>query len=504
MRKIFVCFLLLYLCSDGISQRPRADLVIQNAKIHTVDDQNPKAQALAIKGNRIIAVGKNRRIRRFIGRTTKLINARNRLVVPGFNDAHVHLAGIGNLYSSLDLRGIKNRGEIGNRIAEAIRFVPKGRWILGGGWDQSKWVPANLPSKQLIDAVSPNNPVFLYDHDAKMALANSLALRLAGIDKTPNKISGGKIERDARGEPTGILRGNAMFLVKTHIPKFASQNWHEVLETATNYAASLGVTSVQDMHSDDLYSVLNALDSEGKLKTRVYDCTPLIAWKKLADSGIKRANGTAMVRNGCLKSSADTNPESAKILLSDIVAADKAGLQIMIHSIGRSSNRSILRAFVETISRNGKKDRRLRVEHARSFFPEDVAIFGQTGIVASLEPHLFYGGDPYRTLLKTGAKIAFGSDASITDLNPMYGIYAAVKYGRPEERLTVKEAVRLYTLGSAYAEFQDEVKGSIAAGKLADLVILSDDIFSIDVEKIKKTRVFLTIVDGKIVYRSPN
>ena len=479
-----------------------ADLVIVNAKVRTIDQKNPSAEAVAIRDNKIVSVGSNRDIRKLASRTTTLIDAKGRLVLPGFNDSHVHFGGIGNQFSGIDLRFARSPQDVIDKMKHYVRFLPKGRWILGGQWDHENWPGGALPTKELIDAVTPDNPVFIYHKNGKMAWANSLALKIAKVTKTRGDLRGGLIVRDQIGEPTGILKDNAVLFVKIHAPKFATKNWYEVLQTATNYAASLGVTSVQDVHSDFITDVLTKLLNDGKLKTRVYDCTPLIRWKELADKGIKRANGTGMIRNGCLKSLIDSGEGTKEQLYEEIKAADNAGLQVMIHSIGRRSNENILDVFERVAKENGKKDRRFRVEHAYRFRPEDLTRFGTLGVLPSLQPHLFYGGDPYRSLLDANARIVFGSDASMTDFDPMYGIYDAVRARGSNEAITVEEAVYLYTMGSAYGEFQENVKGSLTPGKLADLVILSDDIFSIRKEDIRKTKVLMTVVDGKIVYRN--
>lgn len=503
--KVFkkICFLfavhlfVLHVCV--YAQKDFADLIVINAKIRTMDKSAPEAEALAIKGNKILAVGKYKKIRKLIGTKTRRIDARGKLVVPGFNDAHVHFAGVGNLFSSVDLKNVRSPAEMVERLRFYARYLPKGRWILGGQWNHRNWTPDDLPTKELIDQATPENPVFLYNAAGDVVLANSLALKIAGVDKNRRDIEGGTIIRYESGEPTGILKDNAALFVKIHTPKLSTNNLPEVIETASNYAASLGVTSVHNVHSDDLWDALQELKSADKLKTRVYDCAPIFDWEKLAARGIKKAQGDAMTRRGCLKYFADGSTDSSADLVKIIGGADRADLQVLIHAIGSRANSEILDVFEQVGRENGAKDRRFRIEHAYGFSPGDLPRFGRSNIIASLQPHLFYGGQPFEKLLETQAPIAFGSDASITDLNPLLGIYAAVTRAG-EQNLSVEEAVRAYTLGSAYAEFQEDVKGTLTEGKLADLVILSDDIFAINKEEIPKTRVLMTIVDGKIVY----
>lgn len=487
-------------------QASPAIIAITNAKVHTVDNESPQAEALAIKDNKIVAVGTNEEIQKLIGSETKVIDAKGKLVLPGFNDSHVHFTGIGNQFSSLDLRFVTTTEEISKKLSHYVRFIPKRRWILGGQWNHRNWKPRRLPTKNLIDAVTPNNPVFLYSHDAKMAWANSSALKIAGIDKNSSNPGGGEIVRDENGEPTGLLKGSAMLLVKFKAPKTQTKDWLPVTETATNYAASLGVTSVQDVHSDYQIDVLLELEKEGKLKTRVYDCTPLHEWEKLKKMMDEKPLKSSLVRIGCLKSFSDGFEESIPQLYENINAADRAGLQVMMHAIGNNANEIVLGIFERIENENTKRDRRYRIEHAFRFRFENLGRFSKSNIIVSLQPYLFGGNEPYRSFINNDTKIAFGSDASITDFNPLFSIHAAVNRGSFEggvrQSVTVEEAVRFYTMGSAYAEFQDEVKGSITAGKLADVIILSEDIFSIAQEQIRETKVIMTIVDGKVVYEA--
>lgn len=479
-----------------------ADLVIINADIRTMARTKPRAQALAVVGNRFVAVGTDKEISAFIGPRTKKIDAGGKLVLPGFNDAHVHFAAIGNKFSSIDLKPAKTSEEIAAMLADHARFLPKGRWILGGGWNLDDSKKNQL--RKLADAVTPENPVFVYSSDGKSAFANGPALLKARISKRTTNPADGTIDRDADGEPNGLLSGSAMRLVGSLVPPDHTRDWHAVIETATNYAASLGVTSVQDMHSDELEGVYRDLNRKGKLKTRVYDCAPITSSAKLAAKGIKAASGDAMVRTGCVKYFSEGDETEAEDLQRKISTADKAGLQVMIHAIGSRANGIVLDAFEKTIKENGARDRRFRVEHAQNPLTEDLPRFARSKIIASMQPWLFFDGNgTSSTVFKKHqdlrTTLAFGSDASITEFNPLYGIYAAVS---GPEAITVGDAVRAYTVGSAYAEFQENVKGSIEVGKLADFVILDCDIFAVDIGDLQKTRVVATIVDGKQVYPS--
>jgi predicted amidohydrolase YtcJ len=482
-----------------------ADLVVINADVRTIDRTRPRAGALAVTGNRISAIGGTTEIRALIGSKTNIIDARGKLLLPGFNDAHVHFTGMGNQFFSVDLRGAKSAREMIEKIRFHARFVPKNAWILGNGWNDSNWTPNELPTKDLIDASAPEHPVFLYHANGKSALVNSLALKTAKIEKSVNAAPDNEIARDAAGEPTGILRGAAMNRVRALAPRFATDNKALVAETASNYAAAFGVTSVQDMSADDFAEIYRALESAGRLKTRIYDCTGLFGWQKRPKPAVKNAG--SLVRQGCLKGFSEGDADSEAALFEEISAADKAGLQVMIHAIGARSNAQALSVFERVVKINGQRDRRFRVEHAHGFRPSDVRRFAASDIIASVQPFLFSdaaGGsfDPLRDLLNAKAALAFGSDASLIPVNPLSGIAAAAGTNDPRRKITVEEAVRAYTLGAAFAEFQESEKGSLTVGKLADFVILSDDIFSIPADKISRTQVLTTVVDGKIVYRA--
>ena len=489
LRLLFVTVAVLC-CLYSVAGQPRpADLVIVNANIRTITTRDSKAAALAVTANRITAVGADAEVRKLIGPSTRIIDAAGRLVLPGFNDAHVHFTGIGNTFSSIDLRDAKRAEDVITRVERYARFLPRGRWILGSG------LPTGPPvSRKGLDVVSSANPVFIYNAGASSALANSLAFTRAGLkDDMPG------VDRDASGVPTGTVRSEAMRRIAGVVPQDQPRNWPEIAETATNYAASLGVTSVQDMHSDDSRAVYVELHKKRKLKTRVYDCLALHDWKKLSDSRLANASGD-MVRDGCVKSFSDGDPNDVSSLRRQIAEADKVGLQVMVHAIGKSANGIVLTVFEEVAKLNRARDRRLRVEHAHGPNESDLPRFARSQSIASMQPHLFeYGnGEYYETLLLQNTVLAFGSDAAMVDLNPLLGIHAAVN--APTESISVYDAVRAYTLGSAFAEFQEKEKGTIEPGKLADFVILSDDIFIVERSRIKEAKVVRTFVDGREVF----
>lgn len=458
-----------------------ADLIIVNASVQTMAAKRSKAEAIAVIGNKIAAVGTNAEIRKLVGERTRVINADGRLVLPGFNDSHVHFMSIGNLFSTLNLQEIKPAEEMLSRLAHYTKFLPKGRWILGSGGSDDLWKQID---GEKLDEMTPHNPVFLYNADARSALANSLAINAAGVRATkPGIVSGPQFER-----------------IRHAVPADHGKRWFEIAETASKYAASFGITSVQDTDSDDHAAVYRELARQGKLKVRVYDCHGLPSWKKYADAGLKAATGDAMVRRGCLKGTADVDEKGKAALQRDVIAADKAGMQVLLHALGPAMNKVALDVFENAAKANGKRDRRFRIEHAERAAPADIPRFASLSVITSMQPHLFgwegTDGSYYRSMLRSEVTIAFGSDATMSEIDPMLGIYAA-KNGA---KLT--DTINAYTTGSAYAEFQEDLKGTIEVGKLADLVILRGGSLDLSLERRGRSHISFTIVDGKVVFQA--
>ena len=530
-----------------------ADTIIINAVVHTMDTAQPLAEAVAIYVNRIVAVGSTNDIRKLAGPNTRIIDAQKRLLLPGFNDAHTHFLSGGFQLSSVDLREASSPQEFAARIKAFAAKVPQGRWITGGDWDHERWPDAKLPTKELIDGFTADTPVFVNRLDGHMALANSLALKLAGVTRETADPPGGVIVRDKSGEPTGVLKDAAQSFVWKVAPPASFEERLEAARAATNYAASLGVTSVQDMSAGTDVGVYQTLLDHGELKTRVYAVSPLPDWQRVARTGVRAHFGSEMLRVGGLKGFADGSlgsttalfyepyrddpstsgiagdemyPEGA--MLERVREADRAGLQVLIHAIGDRANDLILSIYEQVERENGKRDRRFRIEHAQHLRPQDIPRFARDQVIASMQPyHAIDDGRwaekrigkerakttyAFRSLLDSGATLAFGTDWTVAPLNPLLTVYAAVTRrtidGKnpngwvPEQKISVEETVRAYTVGSAYAEFQENVKGSISAGKLADLVLLSRDIFKIDPNEIENVKVVLTMVDGRIVYEA--
>ena len=529
----------------------QADVVVVNANIHTVSTKMPTARSMAILNGRIVAIGSDADTKAFIGAGTRVINAGGKTIIPGFNDSHVHFMETGQQLSLVDLRDAQTPQEFVERIKNFAARLPKGRWILGGKWDHENWTPNDLPTAAMIDAVTPDNPVFVDRLDGHMALANSLAMKLAKVDKNTKDLPGGEIVRDANGNPSGVFRDSVMSYINRVIP---APSWEERLEAAqaaTDHAASLGVTSVQDMSAGRDVGVYQELLRRGTLKTRVYGCSPLDDYKRWSSTGVRAAFGDQMLRVGCLKGFMDGSlgsttawffdpyldaPTSTGLpmgdvlttMKTDIIEADKAGLQVNIHAIGDRANAVLLDHYAEASRLNGPKDRRFRIEHSQHLRYDDLKRFGSQKVVASMQPfHVIDDGRwawkridegrlrgtyAFRTILDTGGVLAFGTDSPVAPLDPLFGVYAAVTRRTlddknpggwlPEQKISVEETIKAYTWGSAYAEFTDNEKGILEVGKLADFVVLSEDIFSIDPVKIREVKVTLTVVNGKVVYEA--
>ncbi len=531
---------------------PPADLVVTGGRVWTVDPARPEAEAIAVKGDRIVAVGSAAEIDRYRGPETSVIDARMRRVMPGFNDAHVHLMGGGANLDNADLRSAASPEEFARRIADRARVTPPGEWILGGDWDEQNWPGAPLPTRQLIDAVTPETPVFVSRYDGHMALANSVALRLAGVTSATPDLPGGTIVRDAKGDPTGILKDSVMGYVNKVIPPPSPDRRARTLRRALQHMASLGVTSVQDMNPEyEDIAVYEEFARRGELTSRIYAVPMETAWLEKAKGGRSPSIALPFLRIGAVKGYADgslgsstayffepyTDAPGNSGLLSEemqplegmrerLVQADKAGQQLCVHAIGDRAISIVLDLFTAVEAANGRRDRRLRIEHAQHVRPTDFDRFRSMGVIASVQPtHAIDDGRwaegrigperakttyAFRTFLDRGVRLALGTDWPVAPLDPMLSLYAAVTRATldgkrpdgwvPEQKIALVDAIRAYTIGAAFAEFQEKEKGSIEPGKLADIVILSDDILSIPPAAIRNARVDVTIAGGKVVF----
>jgi predicted amidohydrolase YtcJ len=531
---------------------PKAETAIINGRIWTGNKSQPWAEATASRGERIIAVGSTADIKNLIDSTTRVIDLQGKLALPGFIDDHTHFIEGGFHLLSVDLRDAATSEEFARRIKNHAAKLPAGRWITGGDWDHERWPGAPLPTKELVDRYTPNNPIFVSRLDGHMALANSAALRLAGITKGTKDPPGGTIVRDPKtDEPTGVLKDNAQDLMYRVIPEPTDAERDEALKASLAEAARVGVTSIQDITPWQDYAAYQKFRDSGRLTVRVYARTPMSQWKRQADVVAHQGAGDDWVRLGGLKAFMDGSlgsttalffepfndaPNTSGLMVDDnipegklkqnIKDADKAGLQCSVHAIGDKANNILLNYFEEVSKENGPRDRRFRIEHAQHLLPSDIARFAKLGVIASMQPyHAIDDGRwaekrigpvrikssyAFRSLLDSAANLVFGSDWYVAPLSPILGIHAAVTRqtidGKnpngwlPEQKISVEEAVRAYTSSCAYAEFGEKNKGTLEAGKLADIVVLDQNIFQINPGQIQKTHVVCTIVGGQIVF----
>jgi hypothetical protein len=558
MLKRLVLSAIAVLCVTTTHAQVYASLVLVHGHVWTENPAQPETEAIAIAGKHILLTGTSAEVLGLAGPSTRVIDLHGRRVVPGFNDAHVHFVTGGQVLANVQLLEASSQAEFRERIARFTQSQPPAAWILSGIWDHERWTPAVLPTHQLIDDVTPKNPVFVMRLDGHMGLANALAMKLAGVDRNTKDVPGGVIVRDADGNPTGMFKDAAMTLIGRAIPPLSLEQTETAILAAQQEAARNGVTSVQEMADDQddtsgpvHLRALQALERDGRLKVRISVNLRLLDWKNLAGSGIQAGFNDGFIQVGGLKAFSDGGlgastawlfapyndaPNTSGLatdelqhpeqMYADIKGADQAGLQIAIHAIGDRANRTILDFYQRVEKDNGPRDRRLRIEHAQHLTGADIPRFAQLHVIASMQPYhaiddgrwaqkrlgperIRYAYD-FRSLLDSGAILAFGSDWPVAPLEPLMGIYAAVTRRTldnrnpdgwvPEQKISVVQAIHAYTMGSAYAQFDDKIKGSVEPGKLADLTILSDDIFHIDPVRIQNAYVDLTIFDGRVIY----
>jgi hypothetical protein len=522
------------------------ETIIINANIHTVDAARPSAQAVAICGEVIHRIGTTDDIRKLAAPKTRVIDAAGRLAVPGFNDAHVHLLDGADELVGVDLRPAKDEYDMARRLAAHAAKLPKGRWIVGGYWDHEAWPSKALPTRQAIDAATPDHPVFVQRLDGHMALANSLAIKLAGVTRATKSPDGGTIVADRSGEPAGVFKDNAMDLITRAIPPDSAAEIMEKAKAALRHAASLGVTTIQDMTaSPQELAAYRELERNGELTARIYSIQnhPSTRFARSGQvDGWVRTGARKLFADGSMGSGTAAffepyadDPSTSGLLLHQpaeleraIFDADAAGYQLVVHAIGDRANAIVLDIFAKLAKERGARDRRPRIEHAQVVRAADKPRFKALGVIASIQPshciddmrwaerrigkHRTPISYNFKAFADAGARIAFGTDWFVEPLNPMVGLYAAVTRQFPdgtpaggwfpEERISMAAAIEYYTLGSAYAEFTDARKGTITEGKLADLVVLSRDLFTIPPREILETRPVLTMVGGRVVYEA--
>jgi len=548
-RGIVLTMLVLALAGCG----RKAELVIQGGTVWTgLSTGRGRPGAVAIANGMILAVGDSVEIARYVGGSTKILRADGGLVVPGFADGHTHFIDGGFQLASVDLRDAGTPQEFVRRLKEYAATLQPGDWITGGDWDHELWRGTPLPQRDWIDSVTPNNPVFVNRLDGHMALANSAALRAAGVTRATPTPPGGEIVRDPTGEPLGVFKDQAMDLVWRVFPQPAPEKRDSALARAMAHAASLGVTATAHMSASwaDLASY-RRMQHAGRMTLRVAVYLPLDQWRAVADTVTRAGQGDDWVRIGGVKGYMDGSAGSRTAYFFEpfsdsagysglmqhtetemrtwIGAADSAGLQVAVHAIGDRANALLLAIFDSVARVHGARDRRFRDEHAQHLRPQEIPLFGALRVVPSMQPyHAIDDGRwlqkrigpvrirttyAFRSLIGADAPLAFGSDWTVAPLDPILGVYAAVTRrtldGRnpggwiPDQKITVGEALRAYTYGNAWATFMERKWGALAAGRYADIVVLDRDLFGVPAEAIGSVRVRYTIVGGRIVYTKP-
>ena len=526
-----------------------------HGRIYTNDPAEPWAEAMAVAGGQISCIGKMAHVLLDCGGSqqgAETVYLNDHFVVPGFNDAHVHLGGAGADALAVQLRGVASPEEMQKRVAEAVAHHKEGEWITGGGWDHTLWPDKRFPNRQQLDAVAPRNPVILTHISGHVAVANSLALKKAEIDKSTPNPPGGEIEHDGLDEPTGRLKeGAAMALVRVRIPDPSMEERRRGLEIVLADVARNGVTSVQDNSAWEDFQVYQQLKEDGKLTARITEWLPFNAsLNELQDRRAQGGTTDPWLKTGALKAVTDgalgsrtaallepysDDPSTTGIFTYDpdklramAIERDKAGFQLNFHAIGDRANRICLDVFEAVVKANGRRDRRDRIEHAQVVAPMDFQRFAELKVIASMQPshqttdmrwaedrigsERIKGAYAWNTILKNGVRLAFGTDYDVEPISPFRGLYACVTRERPEggprngwepqEKISLADCIRAYTSGSAYAQFEEGKKGELKVGEYADFVVLSDDLTKIPPAQYAKVRVLRTVVGGRIVYQA--
>lgn len=549
-----------------------ADLILTNATVWTVDADQPEANAVAIRGNKIMAVGSNESVKEYIGRNTEVLDLEGAFVLPGFNDNHVHFASAAR-FLEFNIMRTSTQDEFVERVEDVVSRLEDDEWILGGLWgaydDWEFGSPGGgsgarfTPEMSRIEEITQNNPVFIQRFDRSEFAVNRRAMEEAGLDPDDPQAEGLEFVRDEEGKPTGIIKGNAAGFFSEFIPSdFSYDRRVQQTKNALAEIRKYGVTNVSDMSDDTQVEIYKDLREQGELTSRIHYRYHLERWEELAEQGMEIGSGDEWIRFGSLKghidgimgnSSArfyepyDHNPEergSWRRLMVDedgnyapdrfysyMQGADEAGLQLTVHAIGDEANHLLLNMLEDLIEENGEKDRRFRLVHAQVMQEEDIARMGELDVIAEVQPvhasddmrwmeerigtERSKGAYAFKSIKDSGAILSFGTDwpgtaAAEYHISPMYGLYAAITRKTmtgepeggwfPEERITMEEAIKAYTLNTAYANFEDDIKGSITPGKLADITVLDQNLFEVEPINLPDVNVLYTIVDGKIVY----
>ena len=536
-------------------EAPKHTVFYTHGRIYTNDPAEPWAEAMAVADGKIVCIGKMAHVLLDCGGSqlsAETVHLNDRFVMPGFNDAHVHLGSAGADALAVELRGVKSVEEMQRRVAEAVAHHKEGEWITGSGWDHTVWPDKRFPNRQQLDAVAPKNPVILTHISGHVAVANSLALKKAEIDKSTPSPPGGEIDHDALGEPTGMLKEDAaMELVRVRIPDPSMEARRRGIEIVLINVARNGVTSLQDNSAWEDFQVYQQLKEEAKLTARITEWLPFNAsLNELQDRRAQGGTTDPWLKTGALKAITDgalgsrtaamlepysDDPSTTGIYTYDpdklramAIERDKAGFQLNFHAIGDRANRIALDVFEAVAKANGRRDRRDRIEHAQVVAPMDFQRFAQLKVIASMQPahqttdmrwaedrigsERIKGAYAWNTMQKNGVRLAFGTDYPVEPISPFRGLYACVTRERPEggprngwepqEKISLADCIRAYTSGSAYAQFEEGKKGELKLGEYADFVVLSDDLTKVPPSQFTKVAVLRTVVGGRTVYQA--
>jgi predicted amidohydrolase YtcJ len=547
---IFVLLLITQISPTIYPQQVKTAFI--NGKVFTVNDSQPYAEAVVVEDGLIMFVGSTNKANKYIDEQTEVIDLQDKLMLPGFIDSHLHFTSGGYYLLGINLRPALSKEEFVFILKDYVKGK-EGRWVTGGRWDHESWQDKSLPTKELIDSITPNTPVFVSRIDGHMGLANSKALELAGITSETQNPAGGLIVKDTEtGEPTGILKDNAMDLVFDIIPDKSFEENIEAALRSLQEAKKLGITTVHDMTQAGELEAYQEVERMGTLTCRIYSIWPINGYDEIVRSGITAGNDEGLIKRGALKGYADGSLGASTAwffepyfqdtttigLPMDIVTngdlekwaidADRNRLQLCVHAIGDRANSYMLDLYERISKNNSPWERRFRVEHAQHLRYSDIKRFSKLNVIASVQPyHCIDDGvwaekrigkerlkytHPYKSFLNNNVTVAFGTDWPVAPLNPLLGIYAAVTRRTvdninpdgwiPEQKISVEDAIKCYTLNAAYVGFEENIKGSIEEGKLADMVVLSEDILILDPVKIKDVKIDMTIFNGEIIFRT--
>ncbi len=526
--------------------KEKVDRIYVNAKIWTGDTLNPSATVIAVKGEKIVYVGDD--ATKFTANET--IDVQGKQLLPGFTDNHTHFLSAGYALSSVKLKDAMTKEEFIKRIADFCKSKQDDTWVMEGSWDHENW-GGELPSKEWIDSVTGDHPLFISRYDSHMAFANSKALKLAGIDKLTVAPLGGVVVKNKDGEPTGVVKDAAMNLVIKAIPPPTAEQLDQYFDAAAKYAVERGVTNVTDMNSyggwSDLETYRRAWKTD-RMILRMYSFVPLATWERMDSFVQKNGRGDDVLHWGGLKGYVDgslgsttawfhqpylDDPRTSGLFITDtvllrkwVLGADKAGLHLAVHAIGDKANDFILSVYENAIKVNGERDRRSRVEHAQHVTKQAIDQFAKLGVIASMHPYHMYddgiwaykrldtnrlkGTYAFKSMKDKGVKITFGSDWPVAPIDPVYGIYSAVTRitgdGKnpngwyPNEKISIEDALKAYTVTNAYASFLDGKIGVLKEGLYADFTILENNLFEVQKEQIKDIKALRTVLKGKEVF----